>query len=217
MRIQVLEGQKFGQLTVIKEVEPMIQKLANGTNQIKRMVACSCECGRKATIKLTALRTKKNATKSCGCLSRQEKPYHTIGLHKHPLHHIWMGMKQRCYNEKAKTYPSYGGRGIEVCEKWLNDFVCFYVWAMTNGWRNGLQVDRFPDNNGDYSPENCRVTTPKFNSNNRRDTVIVSLDGQAMPLRLACDKLGLKGKLVWQTMKRNGINFNEAIKRHGRI
>lgn len=216
-RINVYPGEKFGLLTVIEEVEPFIQNLANGEIQIKRMIRCSCSCGRDAVIKLIALRTKNHPTKSCGCLARKEKPYHLIGLHKHPLHCVWRNIKQRCYNKKAKVYSSYGGRGISVCDKWLNDFVSFYVWCLKNGWEQGLQIDRYPNNNGNYSPENCRITTPKFNSNNRRDTLMVTLDGNSMPLRLACDKLGLKGKLVWQTMNRRGIDFTEAIKRYERV
>lgn len=83
------------------------------------------------------------------------------------LYTIWIGMKQRCHNEKNPAYPEYGGRGITVCEEWRNNFPAFYAWAMSSGYRDDLSIDRI-DNDKGYSPDNCRWETRITQSYNRR-------------------------------------------------
>ena len=91
------------------------------------------------------------------------------GYYKHPLYaNVYFNMKRRCYDSKTWNYKNYGGRGIRVCNKWNNDVVKFIEWALINGYGKGLQIDRI-NNDGDYSPDNCRFVTPKENSNNRRE------------------------------------------------
>lgn len=89
------------------------------------------------------------------------------GLSKHPLYTVRDGIIQRCYNSKHENYKHYGGRGIKVCDLWLNSVTDFVNWALKNGWRQGLEIDRI-DNNGDYSPENCRILTHLRNQQNKR-------------------------------------------------
>lgn len=144
------------------------------------------------------------------------QPYHILGLHKHPIHERYMSIKDRCYNKNFHHYHRYGGRGISVCPEWLNDFMLFYTWCVQNGWRRGLQLDRI-NNDGNYCPENCRFTTARVNSNNRSDTIMVILDGERMPFRFACDRLGVKAKLVWQTMNRKGLSFDASVAHHKSI
>jgi len=88
------------------------------------------------------------------------------GMSGTPLYIVWISMKQRCYYTNAIRYQNYGGRGIKVCNKWKHNFVNFYNWALSNGWEEGLQLDRI-DNDGNYNPSNCKFSTPKENSNNR--------------------------------------------------
>jgi len=76
-------------------------------------------------------------------------------------------MKQRCYNRKHDHYPTYGGRGIRVCDEWLASFDAFQQWATQNGYRPGLQLDRI-DNERGYTPDNCRFVTPADNARNKR-------------------------------------------------
>lgn len=99
------------------------------------------------------------------------------GLTGSPLFQVWRSMKVRCTDENARSYPRYGGRGISVCEEWM-DSSRFFQWALDNGYDQGLQLDRI-DNNGDYTPSNCRWVTPSENARNRSDNVYVDAFGES--------------------------------------
>ena len=97
----------------------------------------------------------------------KSNPNYKHGLAGHKLYMVWKAMKQRCYNPNITCYQDYGGRGIKISIRWRNNFMRFYNWAISHGWKKGLQIDR-EDNNGNYHPNNCRFVTPKANANNRR-------------------------------------------------
>lgn len=80
------------------------------------------------------------------------------GLSKTRLYRIWHNMKARCYKEYDRKYKYYGGKGIKICDEWLNDFKCFYDWSMENGYTEELTIDRI-ESSKDYCPENCRWVT----------------------------------------------------------
>lgn len=85
-----------------------------------------------------------------------------IGTHKMSktrLYQTWMDMKYRCNNVNNRAYKYYGGRGIKICDEWLEDAMNFYTWSINNGYRDNLTIDRFPNNNGNYEPNNCRWVT----------------------------------------------------------
>lgn len=115
---------------------------------------------------LTILR---GLTVSCGCYNKEALSINkkTHGLRKHPIYNVWTGMKQRCFNGETEAYKNYGGRGITVCDEWVNSFQTFYDWAITNGWEKGLEIDR-EDNDGNYEPNNCHFIMPQENVWNRR-------------------------------------------------
>jgi len=83
----------------------------------------------------------------------------------HGLWSIYCSMKKRCCNPKHRSYPRYGGRGIQICHEWASEFEAFYLWATHNGYRPGLQLDRM-DNDGPYAPWNCRWVSPAVNMQN---------------------------------------------------
>lgn len=94
----------------------------------------------------------------------------------HSLYRIWEALKRRCYNENVKDFHRYGGRGITVCQEWM-DFIPFRDWALDNGYRRGLQIDR-RDNHGNYEPSNCRFVPHIINSNNRRNNRLMTAFGE---------------------------------------
>lgn len=95
----------------------------------------------------------------------QNRQYH--GLSKTKLYRIWVAMKRRCYETKNSHYKNYGARGVMVCQEWISDFLAFRTWAIAAGYADGLDMDRI-DNNGSYTPSNCRFVTRSQNLCNRR-------------------------------------------------
>ena len=134
-------GKTFGKLTVLDEYE----KILNGTKW-----KCKCDCGNEVYVYRGKLTT--GHTKSCGCLNRTLQ-----GRSNHRLYKIWWSMKERCYSPNNNNYPKYGAKGVTICNEWM-DFDTFYTWAMTNGYKDSLTIDRV-NSKGNYEPENCRWIT----------------------------------------------------------
>lgn len=162
-----LTGERFGAVTVI-------ERAANSPkNEV--MWKCRCDCGNEFTTRARSLRS--GETKGCGCLRLQHSTQaaravntkHGAAPHRGytKLYNTWLRMKGRCNRPTATNYQYYGGRGISVCEEWEKDFSSFRSWALANGYREGLSIDRI-DVNGNYCPENCRWITMAEQQRNKR-------------------------------------------------
>lgn len=203
---EALIGLKSGRLTITEDL---------GIIHNQHTVRCRCDCGNPRDVILYQFRT--NHVKSCGCLAIEHKknfaiisPQKTHGYTHHELYPTWRHMISRCYNKQNNAYKDYGGRGIKVCDEWMKDFMNFYNWAKSNGYQKWLTIDRI-ENDGDYTPANCRWATEEVQANNRRSTHYVILDANRISMACACKQLNLKYKIINQRVKRDGLSFEEAI------
>lgn len=200
------KGERFGFLTVIREVEPAIY----GRSYTRRIL-CSCDCGNETIVRLPHLL--RGATKSCGCYRsspRLDCRKYKNREHLKRLYIIWGSMKARCYQKTAKSYKDYGERGISVCEEWKNDFLSFYNWAISNGYSDKLTLDRI-DNNSGYEPSNCRWVTHKIQENNRRCVPKYTYNGMTHTITEWSELLGINAKALRKRIRILGWPIDKAF------
>lgn len=200
-RVIDLKGRRFGRLTVIEEA---------GRSKDRHVLwLCKCDCGNKCIVPSNSL--KKGDTQSCGCLYKeQQKIPKSIkhGMSKSRIYQEWIDMRNRCVNKNVKCYHNYGGRGITVCEEW-RDFQAFYDWAMANGYTDDLTLDRI-DNNGPYSPENCRWVTYKEQGNNTSRNHCITHKGKTQTISQWADELNMKYSTLYARLS-SGWSIERAL------
>ncbi len=159
-------GSKFGRLKVIG---PRVK------NSKEFVYRCQCECGKELDVSRNYLAN--GLRKSCGCGRKKTitKLFTKHGSSRTRLYKIWHGILKRCNNPRSKSYPGYGGRGIGISSE-FSDFVTFQKWATLNGYADHLTIDR-KDNDGGYSPSNCRWATIKQQNRNSRHVRILTFNG----------------------------------------
>lgn len=191
-KIKDLTGEKFGRLKVIKY---------NGSNKNGRALwLCQCDCGNTKTIIASSLLN--GLTISCGCYNKE----HSKEIHsKHKqsyskLYKVWNAMKTRCYNRNFMYYCNYGGRGIKICDEW-KDFINFYNWAIQNGYKEGLTIDRI-NNDDDYKPNNCRWITRKQQNNNMRKNILIEYNGKKQTISEWANEYNLSRVALYYRLKR---------------
>lgn len=168
-KIKDILGNKYGRLTVVKQ-------LAERKNN-KVVWECKCDCGN--TTYSVKSKLESGNKKSCGCLKENNKfKVGNVPINKSPLfidniniyttrlYKIYRGIKDRCYNSNNKSYKYYGFKGIGMCDDWRNCFEEFYKWALSNGYKDNLTIDRINNYYG-YNSNNCRWITQKLQCNNR--------------------------------------------------
>lgn len=165
---------------------------------------CICECGNKSVV--DAYELKKGRSKSCGCYIKEARkgfipPINNRKIHglcNHKLYAVHRSMIARCNNKNNKSYSRYGGRGIKVCDRWLN-FIDFYN-DMNPTYQEGLTLERI-DYNGDYCLENCKWETYLGQARNTRSNKIVTYNGITAPVSVICEKLEIDPKIVYRRMR----------------
>lgn len=118
-------------------------------------------------------------------------------------------MIERCYSKASPAYDYYGGRGISVCDEWLDSFTAFYDWATSHGYDDTLSIDRI-DVNGNYEPQNCRWSDFTEQANNRRSNIIVEYDSRKQTVAQWSRELGIDYNHLLNAIK-NGVSISEFL------
>lgn len=193
-------GKTFGYLTIISILDV----------KSKKDVTATCRCGKTKDFILHNII--RGYTKSCGC---KRKDYMTQkatshGLSKHQLYAVRISMINRCYNSNYKWFKDYGGRGVRVCDEWRDDFLCFYNWALSNGWKKGMQLDKdiIPSKLGIpallYSPEMCCFVSQKENLNYKRNNVKEEYNGEVKNVSQWAEIFNMSHVRISNGIKNNG-------------
>jgi len=200
------EGYDFGRLTCMRRVDPP----ESVVSKYSKYYLCQCSCGDEVVVMLDSLLS--GNTQSCGCLhselaaERTRLRNTTHGMCGTREYESWNAMMTRCTNEKRPGYGDYGGRGIKVCDRWLNSVENFYT---DMGDRPpGMSLDRI-DNDGDYTPDNCRWATWREQSRNKRSNRLI----EGKPMVDWCEENDLNRNIVSNRLHRllkNGMSDEDA-------
>ena len=164
---------------------------------------CQCDCGNKKTV--LGHNLKSGGVRSCGCLSKEIAPERgrrskigerskTHGDFGTRLYRIWAAMKRRCYNPHAAYYEDYGGRGITVCDEWL-DYGPFKDWALLTGYCKGMSIERV-DVDAGYSPDNCVWILLNEQNRNKRSTIRMEYQGRTYTVKELSVMTGLSERAI---------------------
>ena len=206
-----LTGKKFNYLTVLE---------LKRNNKTKIQWLCQCDCGN--TVIVLASHLKNAHTKSCGCFRKnkltKENPKYKHGKRHSRIYSVWINMKTRCYNKNVKAYKNYGNRGIKVCNEWIGKekgFINFYNWAIQNGYRDDLTIERI-NVDGNYEPNNCRWGTYKQQNNNKRSNMYIEYNNEKHTLQEWSEILPIKissNALRYRIVKGWGVekSFNTPV------
>ena len=192
-------GFRYGMLTVIE----------HSYSETGTYWRCICDCGNESIV--TGGNLAAGHTKSCGCGSikqaiencrtaneKNKLPYSNIKQ----LRSMYRGMIHRCYNQNNKDYRNYGGRGIRICKKWLDDKRAFYEFVHANKHDPGHQIDRI-DNDGNYEPKNCRFVSAFVQTNNRTSNCFIDWEGKRLTIRQWERELGMPINVLHQRLRSN--------------
>lgn len=200
-KLKINIGDRYSFLTVQKELD---------TRNGQRYFSMLCDCGTLKEVSLCNLRS--GCIISCGCakLKRIKEYSTTHGLSKHGLYNTWVMIRRRCYSDYSIVYHHYGGRGISMCEEWENDFKSFYDWSINNGWQKGLQIDRI-NNDGDYTPDNCRWVTSKVNNGNKRSNRKIEYRGEIKILSDWARDFNMHSETLGKRLDISKMSIEEAL------
>ena len=198
-RVNII-GKRFGRLVVLSY---------SHNKGYTRYFLCQCDCGNQTTAAKNALTTGKQI--SCGCARRER-----LGkMNKLPdgynrLGKIFRAMKKRCYDPSSNRYHRYGARGIKICDEWLSDVNVFREWAVNNGYKDGLTIDRI-DNDGDYSPTNCRWVTREEQQNNTSRSVLITYNDKTQSMAQWARELDMPTSTLFNRLKVLGWSVDRSF------
>ena len=200
-----LTGRRFDRLEVVAFV---------GLKWRNAVWACLCDCGNTTIVKAGELRN--GHTRSCGCIKvelvseRSRTHGHAYALEKQQTsaYRAWCDMKTRCTNPNRDSYKRYGGRGIKICDRWINSFENFFE-DMGPPPSKGMSLDRKDGDQG-YCKENCRWASPKEQANNTSRNRHVIIDGQQLTAKQAAEKFGVSEFTIYGRLNR-GLEDREAV------
>lgn len=176
-------GHRSNSLTVISKPF-LIEKGGRKRSAIK----VKCDCG---NIKVYFQHLiKSNRRLSCGCMKNNPPIIRKHNKSHTRIYSIYRKIKDRCYNKNSDSFKYYGGRGISMCKEWLDNFRSFDKWAMENGYKKHLTIDRI-DVNGNYEPKNCRWVSIKVQNRNKRSNIYLEHDGIKLTLKEWSEKTGI--------------------------
>lgn len=186
-RAHDLTDLRFGRLVVVS-------RAPNHIGVSDAIWRCSCDCGGENIVRASHL--KSGNVSSCGCLGRERvsRAKTTHGMDKTKTYYAWAAIKQRCRNPKNRAYQYYGGRGIDICDRWHDSFEAFLT-DMGEAPPN-TSIDRI-DNNRGYEPKNCRWTTAKDQGRNKRNNLIIALGGEQRSLSEWAEITGIPKSTIY--------------------
>lgn len=201
-----LTGNRFGRWIVIEEVEPVREP----SGHLRHRWLCRCDCGTVKSVKGASLIAGRSL--SCGCerAENNAKRMTKHNMYRTRLYKVWEGMKSRCDNPHNDRYKNYGGRGIDICDSWRKDFLNFYEWAINNGYKDDLTIDRI-NVNGNYEPDNCKWSTPKEQANNRTNNHSITYDGKTLTIAQWADLLGINSYILYQRIVKRRWTIERAF------
>jgi hypothetical protein len=199
-------GKKYGNLEIIEYK--------------KSRFVCRCNCGKEITVVPSNLIRGKIV--SCGCVNAM-KTSDRMTVHgdckngnRARLYRIYRGMIDRCTNPKSDNYANYGGRGIDICADWTNNYIAFREWALNNGYSDELSIDRI-DNDKGYSPDNCRWTTLGVQRANQRPhkehskKIVWEINGEIKSAIEWCKQYDISVPTVMYRINKKGLSPFEAL------
>lgn len=205
--IKDITGQRFGRLVARRFVE-----LQGPPGRGRAVWEFACDCGRSCVARAQDVKAAWHSghCPECVRLSKIARTYVHGGTGTR-LHRIWIGARQRCRNPKDKHWPGYGGRGVTFAPEW-DDFATFRAWSLANGYTDRLELDR-RDNDGPYSPQNCRWVGRRAQCRNTRRTRYVEYRGRRMSLAALAEETGVNRNTLQWRIDKTGLTPEEAVAR----
>jgi hypothetical protein len=195
-KVQAMIGQRYGRWTVVRA-------LPLPADHYNYSVWCRCDCGTEKAVQVNNLRS----GKSTGCYCWKQRPHKHGGTGTRE-YKSWKSMRSRCLHRTNKQFPDYGGRGITICQRWLDSFAHFLA-DMGSAPSRQHSIDRI-NNDGPYSPENCRWATAAQQNRNTRNNRYLEFQGKRMILTDWATALGVPYKRIHDRL-RHGWTVEEAL------